>query len=84
MTMLTVGLVVGQLMAQTTKKLAQPQPPKVQMQKMELPPPPPAPPNEINELVPPPPPAPSPPKAPKAHKEKVKFVAPKIVKDKEI
>lgn len=82
-TMVTVSIFAGQLMAQTTKKLAPPPPPsappKVETVKAP-PPPPPAPPvKEINKLSPPPPP----PKPPKVHKEKVHFVAPKIVKDKE-
>ena len=86
MTMLTVSLVAGQLMAQTTKKLAPPPPPppNVKMQKIEAPPPPPLPPNEINELAPPPLPPPPPSKPPKAQNRKVRFLTPKIVKEKEI
>ncbi len=65
-TMVTVSIFAGQLMAQTTKKLA--------------PPPPPSAPPKVETVKAPPPP---PPKPPKVHKEKVHFVAPKIVKDKE-
>jgi len=80
--MITVGIFAGQLMAQTTQKLAPPPPPPPPKAKMvKAPPTPPPPPQAIaiNKLPPPPPL----PKHPQVHNEKVHFVAPKIVKDKE-
>ncbi|WP_301922474.1 hypothetical protein [Ferruginibacter sp.] len=76
---ITVCIFAGQLMAQTTQKLAPP--PKAKMVKAPLTPPPPPQAIEINELPPPPPPPL--PKHPQGHNEKVHFVAPKIIKDKE-
>jgi hypothetical protein len=80
--MITVSIFAGQLMAQTTQKLPPPPPPpppKAKMAKAPPPPPPPPPVKEINKLSPPPPP----PKPPQVYKEKVHFVPPKIVKNKE-
>ena len=76
-------IAVGQLTAQSTNKLAPPPPPPVPppaaVKMHKTPPPPMA--KEVNKVQPPPPPPPPPPKPPKIHKEKVHFVAPKIVKD---
>lgn len=83
------------LIAQTAKKLPPPPPPPAppKVEIAQAPPPPPAPPKV--EVVQAPPPPPAPPHAPGTRKklhtakhvtasdEKVQFVAPKIVKDKE-
>ncbi|MEO7485497.1 MAG: hypothetical protein ABIU77_00265 [Ferruginibacter sp.] len=69
-------IAAGQLTAQPTKKLSPlppPVPPPAAVKMHKTPPPPMV--KEVNKVQPPPP------KPPKIHKEKVHFVAPKIVKD---
>lgn len=75
-TMLTVGMISTQLMAQTGKKHIAPPPPPAPPVTMNSdappPPPPPAPPATMNETAPPPPPPPAPPHPPKKHlKQKI-------------
>jgi hypothetical protein len=85
--MISTSLLAGQLVAQSGNKPVPPPPPPPAPIAMNAPvPPPPAPQLELDQLAPPPPAPlpPVPPKAPEAGRRKVIFVAPVIVKDKEI